>query len=99
AGPVRGFEGRRRARRRVSESGRPRIEAVAHQERCPHARGQPMMRGSSLVELIVAMCVLGAILALGMPGYHWYGEEGRAAQCATNRHALEAAERACALKH
>jgi type II secretory pathway pseudopilin PulG len=56
-------------------------------------------RGSSLVELIVAMCVLGAILALGMPSYHGYGEEGRAAQCATNRHAIEAAERACALKH
>jgi type II secretory pathway pseudopilin PulG len=56
-----------------------------------------MTRGSSLVELTVGLSIFGALLALGMPGWRRYGEEGRAAQCATNRHALEVAERACAV--
>ena len=53
--------------------------------------------GSTLVELIVAMSIFGALLSIGMPNYLSYTEQGREAQCASNRHTLEAAERACAL--
>ena len=54
-------------------------------------------RGSTLVELLVVMTVMGALLSIGMPNYLSYTEQGREAQCASNRHSLESAERACAL--
>lgn len=54
-------------------------------------------RGSTLVELMVTISLIGALAAIGMPNYLSYTENGREAQCATNRHTLEAAERACAL--
>ena len=53
--------------------------------------------GTTAVEVTVALAVFGALLALGMPNYAAYTEDGREAQCANNRHALEEAERACAL--
>ena len=56
-------------------------------------------RGSTLVALVVALSVLGALAAIGMPSYVAYSEGGREAQCASNRHALETAERACSLDH
>ena len=54
-------------------------------------------RGSTLVEVVRAVALVGALAAIGMPSYLAYTEEGREAQCAANRHRLEAAERACAL--
>ncbi len=55
------------------------------------------VRGSTAVEVTVGLCVFGALLAIGMPNYAEYTEHGREAQCANSRHALEGAERACAL--
>ncbi len=53
--------------------------------------------GWTAVEAAVGLSVFGALLAIGVPGYVGYSEHGREAQCASNRHAIEAAERACAL--
>ncbi len=54
-------------------------------------------RGSTMVEVVVGISVLVALAAMGAPSYLVYTEAGREAQCASNRHALEAAERACSL--
>ena len=55
--------------------------------------------GWTAVEAVVGLSVFGALLAIGVPGYVGYTEHGRDVQCAKNRHALEAAERACAIDH
>jgi type II secretory pathway pseudopilin PulG len=54
--------------------------------------------GTTLVEVLVAVSVLGALAAIGIPQYASYSEHGREAQCVARRHHVEEAERACALE-
>jgi prepilin-type N-terminal cleavage/methylation domain-containing protein len=58
---------------------------------------QRLPRGSTLVELLVAIAVIGALSAIGIPQYASYTEKGREAQCTANRHNIESASRACGL--
>jgi competence protein ComGC len=55
-------------------------------------------QGSTVVELLVALFIIGALASLAMPQYMSYVEHAKAAQCAENRHVLESAESACALR-
>jgi type II secretory pathway pseudopilin PulG len=53
--------------------------------------------GETLLEVLVAVSVIGALASIGIPQYAGYTERGREAQCMANRHKVEAAERACAV--
>ena len=55
-------------------------------------------RGTTLVEVLVAVAVIGALSAIGIPQYASYTEKGREAQCIANRHNVESASRACTLE-
>ncbi len=55
------------------------------------------MRGTTLVEVLVAVAVIGALASIGIPQYASYTEKGREAQCIANRHNVESASRACTL--
>ncbi len=59
-------------------------------------RAMPAHDGATLVEVLVAVSVLGALAAIGIPQYASYTERGREAQCVANRHNMEEAARACA---
>lgn len=54
-------------------------------------------RGSTLVELMATLTIIGAIASIGMPQYLLYTEQSKAAQCQANRVTMEKAEYACAL--
>jgi prepilin-type N-terminal cleavage/methylation domain-containing protein len=55
-------------------------------------------QGTTLVEVLVAVAVIGALAAIGIPQYASYTEKGREAQCISNRHNVESASRACTLE-
>lgn len=55
--------------------------------------------GFSFVEVVVALCMVGALASIAIPYYCDYLADAREATCASQRRTIETAEAACALSH
>jgi len=55
--------------------------------------------GFSLLEVMVAITIMGALASIAIPQYAAYREKARAASCLSNRHHIEMEERTYFLDH